>query len=98
MISYFGAITALSGFLVAALLIVQALTTGDPPEGWTSVVVSVLTIGGIQILMLGVLGEYIWRGLDEARSRPNYLIEQVTGGIVLPGDSKISNDGRKIPS
>ena len=98
LISYFGAITALSGFLVAALLIIQVLTTGNPPEGWTSVVVSVLTIGGIQILMLGVLGEYIWRGLDEARSRPNYLIEQATGDIALPGDSKISNDGGNIPN
>ena len=37
--------------------------------------VVVLVVGGIQMLMMGVLGEYLWRALDESRRRPRYLIE-----------------------
>jgi dolichol-phosphate mannosyltransferase len=40
--------------------------------------VVVLVVGGIQMLMLGVLGEYVWRALDETRRRPRYLIEAST--------------------
>ena len=40
--------------------------------------VVVLLIGGVQMVMLGVLGEYIWRALDESRGRPRYVIEKRT--------------------
>jgi dolichol-phosphate mannosyltransferase len=40
--------------------------------------VVVLVVGGIQMLMMGVLGEYVWRALDETRRRPRYLIEEST--------------------
>jgi hypothetical protein len=43
----------------------------------------VLIVGGIQMVMLGVLGEYVWRALDEARGRPRYLVEETTGAIQL---------------
>jgi hypothetical protein len=42
----------------------------------------VLFLGGGQMFMLGVLGEYIWRGLDGARSRPRYLIERTAGASI----------------
>jgi hypothetical protein len=45
----------------------------------------VLVIGGLQLLMLGVLGEYLWRTLDEARARPRYLLEASAGGGDRPG-------------
>jgi dolichol-phosphate mannosyltransferase len=38
----------------------------------------VLVIGGVQMLMMGVLGEYLWRALDESRRRPRYLVEATT--------------------
>ena len=41
-----------------------------------------LVLGGIQMLMLGVLGEYLWRALDESRRRPRYLIETTTDGNI----------------
>jgi len=46
------------------------------PTGWTSLMVVVLCLGGLQLIMLGILGEYIWRGVDEARNRPLYLISE----------------------
>ena len=46
-------------------------------EGWTSVIVSVLFIGGLQLLMLGILGEYIGKIFIENKKRPNYIIDQI---------------------
>jgi len=45
--------------------------------GWTSVIVSVLFIGGLQLLMLGILGEYIGKIFIENKKRPNYIIDQI---------------------
>jgi len=77
-ISYLGFFIALMGFVYAAFVIANALL-GIPPEGWSTLIVIVLFLGGVQMIMLGVLGEYIWRGLDEARRRPRFLIESETG-------------------
>jgi polyisoprenyl-phosphate glycosyltransferase len=78
--SYIGGIVALIGFTYAALVIFNALT-GKPAEGWSSLMVVVLVVGGIQMLMMGVLGEYLWRALDESRQRPRYLIEATAGNL-----------------
>ncbi len=77
LMSIVGFVVAIVGFLYAGLVTVNALA-GRPPEGWASLMVVVLVVGGIQMLMMGVLGEYVWRALDEARSRPGYLIERMT--------------------
>jgi dolichol-phosphate mannosyltransferase len=76
--SFIGLIVWILGAIYAILVVLNALL-GSPPEGWTSLMVVVLLLGGGQIFMLGVLGEYIWRGLDEARHRPRYLIERAAG-------------------
>lgn len=77
-ITYFGMVIALVGFIYAVWIIFLSLT-GNPPAGWASLMVIVLVLSGAQILMLGVLGEYLWRALDEARSRPPFNIEASTG-------------------
>jgi dolichol-phosphate mannosyltransferase len=74
LMSIVGFIMAIVGFLYAGLVVVNALS-GRPPAGWASLMVVVLVVGGIQMLMMGVLGEYLWRTLDETRRRPQYLIE-----------------------
>ncbi|MGD8451508.1 MAG: glycosyltransferase family 2 protein [Phycisphaerae bacterium] len=80
---YVGVLVAVLGFVYAGVLVVNALA-GNPPQGWTSTMVTVLCLGGVQMLMMGVLGEYLWRTLDEARRRPRYLIEAVTGRFSPP--------------
>jgi glycosyltransferase involved in cell wall biosynthesis len=77
LMSYLGFLVAVIGFFYAALVVFNAIH-GHPPQGWTSLMVVVLAIGGIQMLMMGVLGEYLWRTLDESRHRPKYLIEAAT--------------------
>jgi len=52
-------------------------------EGWSALMMVVLVLGGLQLLTLGVLGEYLWRTLDEAKGRPLYLVDRVRSG----GDS-----------
>lgn len=78
LISYLGAAIGLLGFLYAGLVVVNALF-GNPTEGWSSLMVVILLLSGMQMLMMGVLGEYMWRALDESRRRPRYLIEACAG-------------------
>jgi dolichol-phosphate mannosyltransferase len=74
--SLMGLIVSVLGVIYAIIVVLNAFF-GTPAEGWTSLMVVVLFLGGGQMFMLGVLGEYIWRGLDEARRRPRYLIERM---------------------
>lgn len=78
MMSYLGCATALLGFVYAAVITIRALE-GAPVQGWSSLMAVVLVLGGVQMIMMGVLGEYLWRTLYEARRRPRYVIEAVAG-------------------
>jgi dolichol-phosphate mannosyltransferase len=60
-------------------VMIMRFIVGDPIEGWASLMVVILIIGGLQMLMLGVLGEYLWRNLEESRKRPLFLIEDHKG-------------------
>jgi glycosyltransferase involved in cell wall biosynthesis len=72
------------GFAVAALGMLYALWVmgvaifGEPIQGWASIMVVVLIIGGLQMAMLGIMGEYLWRTLEETRQRKLYFIEKST--------------------
>ncbi len=75
--TFVGLFTTLLGVLYAGFVIVRSM--GDRPiEGGAPLMIAVLMIGGIQMVMMGVLGEYVWRALDEARARPRYLVEEST--------------------
>lgn len=73
--SYVGMGASLLGFLYALFVIVYTIFSGLPAPGWSSLMVVVLVLGGVQMVMLGVLGEYLWRTLEEARRRPPYFVE-----------------------
>ncbi|WP_284757516.1 glycosyltransferase family 2 protein [Agrobacterium sp. fls2-241-TYG-188a] len=74
------------GFLFAFLLIVQKLTIDVMPVGWASLIVAVLVIGGVQLLALGVLGEYLGRVLLTLNSRPQYVIGETTDTLATTQD------------
>lgn len=76
LMSYAGAACALAGIAIALWLAWRA--TAGHPAGWLLLVPLVLMLSGAQMLMLGVLGEYIWRALEEARRRPRYFVEADT--------------------
>lgn len=74
--SYFGFFMALLGFIYASVVILLKVISGKQIEGWASIMVVILIIGGIQMIMLGILGEYLWRNLEEARKKPIFFIEE----------------------
>ena len=76
--SYLGMTLSVLGCAYAILVIALRLTMRTPVQGWASVVVIVLVMGGVQMMMLGVLGEYLWRTLEAARHRPIYFLEETS--------------------
>jgi dolichol-phosphate mannosyltransferase len=75
----FGALSALIGFGVIVYAIVERLRGGDVVPGWTSLMVAVLFMGGVQLLSLAILGEYVGRIYDEVRGRPLYVVRDRVG-------------------
>ncbi len=91
LMSYLGFFVALMGLIYAAVVIINALR-GNPVQGWSSLMLVVLVIGGFQMIMMGILGEYLWRSLDESRRRPPYLVEAVTDFRANSSDTENKTD------
>ncbi|HEY7005913.1 MAG TPA: glycosyltransferase, partial [Sphingomicrobium sp.] len=63
----------------AGWLALDTMFFGNPVPGYASIMVSVLFLGGIQLISLGVLGEYVGRILTEAKQRPLYVVRDTIG-------------------
>ena len=77
LMSIAGALIAATGFLYAIFVIATRILLGSTIQGWAALMVVSLTLGGIQLLMLGVIGEYMWRTLAQTRKRDAYVIEEI---------------------
>lgn len=75
--SVIGILLSVAGLIYAGIVIVLRLVAAVPPEGWASLMIVVLVVSGAQMLMIGILGEYLWRNLDETRRRPRFIVESV---------------------
>ena len=75
--SYVGFATALVAFSYGVYIIAKTLLFGDAVRGYPTLVVVVLFLGGLQLMALGVIGEYIGRMFTEVKQRPLYLVEQL---------------------
>lgn len=73
-ISLIGALTALMGFLYAINIAYWRFWHSTPFEGWAPIMILILIIGGLLMVMLGIIGEYVWRIYDEVKGKPNYVI------------------------
>lgn len=78
--SYIGVFLAFGSFVYGAYVVVKTLLWGDPVPGYPSLMTVILFIGGIQLMFLGVLGEYLGRMFDETKRRPLYLIQEHVRG------------------
>lgn len=76
-ISVFGIITAIIAIISAIYIVFQTLFVGVDVKGFPTTIVVILLSSAIQMLMIGVLGEYIWRNLEETRKRPVFLVDQI---------------------
>jgi undecaprenyl-phosphate 4-deoxy-4-formamido-L-arabinose transferase len=75
--SVIGFISALVGLLVAIYILFSKVMFNTPVQGWTSLMVALLVIGGLQLTFLGLIGEYIGRILMNSNRAPNYIIRSV---------------------
>ncbi len=78
-LSLLGACVALAGFVYAVSVFLRFAILGRGANGWPSLMTVMLVIGGLNLLALGLVGEYVWRILDETRRRPLYQIEDRAG-------------------
>jgi polyisoprenyl-phosphate glycosyltransferase len=76
-ISLVGVLTAFAGFLYAIDIVYGRLRHDIPFTGWAPIMILILVIGGLLMLMLGIIGEYVWRIYDEVRGKPNYVVRNV---------------------
>jgi glycosyltransferase involved in cell wall biosynthesis len=95
--STLGLLFAIAGFLYAIIILALRITSGFPVEGWASLAVIVLIIGGVQLIVLGTLGEYVWRTLDTGRNRPLYVVETIINPLP-PVAPPIGSTGKVGPS
>jgi glycosyltransferase involved in cell wall biosynthesis len=84
LISLLGVLVALTGFLYAIYIAISYFWVMAPVEGWSSLMVITLLLSGTQMIMLGVIGEYVWRTLHESRRRPRYNIERAVAADPQP--------------
>ncbi|MDQ3144700.1 MAG: glycosyltransferase family 2 protein [Pseudomonadota bacterium] len=77
--SYVGGAVALGALGYAIFIIIRTLTSGIQVPGYASLMVAILFLGGLQLLSLGVLGEYVGRILTEVKHRPLYVVRETIG-------------------
>jgi len=81
--STIGFLSALIGFFYGAVIVFKTLFFHEPVAGFTSLVVLITFFGGIQLLSIGIIGEYIGRIFNETKNRPLYVVKNIQGSIFL---------------
>jgi dolichol-phosphate mannosyltransferase len=89
-ISYYLGITiSIIGFISAVIVLFNRVVWGIGGWGWPSLMITILFVGGVQMLMLGIIGEYLWRISSEVRDRPQYIVMNEIGfGEQLPTEAR----------
>ena len=75
LMSLCGGLIALVGIIYAAIIVILRITGSAPFQGWAPIMVAILVIGGGIMFMLSIVGEYLWRILDEIKAKPLYVIK-----------------------
>ena len=81
--SFCGMLFALIGFVWTLVIVIIRLTTTDVPDGWTTIVAVLLLVGGLLMLMLGLIGEYIGRIYICMNNSPQYVVRECVPGDLL---------------
>ncbi|MDE6926434.1 MAG: glycosyltransferase family 2 protein [Acetatifactor sp.] len=77
LMTYVGILFDILAVVLFISVIVEYFTVGTPIAGWPSLMCVVLCSSGLILLMMGILGEYVWRALDAARTRPPFIIDEI---------------------
>lgn len=92
--SVLGLIISFTAFLYLLFIIAKTLLYGDPVAGYPSLVSIILFMGGIQLVVLGIIGEYIGRVFTESKRRPAYLVRLYNGEKIMGVDKKQRRENR----
>ncbi|MGD9648404.1 MAG: glycosyltransferase family 2 protein [Pirellulales bacterium] len=85
------------GVLYAAAIVFSKLFLGgELPEAYASVIVAILVVGGVQLLMIGILGEYLVRVLEATRKRPPFIVERIVHSNSTPANETSLRE-REVP-
>lgn len=74
--TYIGLIVSLLSFVLMLVFLIKALVYGDPVQGFPTLITVILFLGGVQLLSLGIIGEYLGKVFNETKRRPAYLISE----------------------
>ena len=74
-----GIIISILSFIAGIYLLILKFTVGIPLLGWTSTTILIILFGGLNLLMLGIVGEYIGDIFDEVKNRPQFMVEKTLG-------------------
>ena len=96
--SYLGAIIAFIAFTYAGFLVIRTLIYGVDVPGYASVVVLVLFFGGINLLSVGILGEYLGRTYTEVKARPLYIVRDTAGLDERTPSLRLGHDRERKPA
>jgi len=89
--SVFGLVCCILAFIMILVIIVRTLVFGDPTAGWPSLVCIMLLLSGIQMLCIGIVGQYLAKTYLETKKRPIYLV----GESNLKQARKVSREERQ---
>lgn len=78
-----GLLVSMAAFLYMLFILIKTLICGDPVQGFPTIMTVMLFLGGVQLLTIGILGEYVGRIFNETKRRPTYLAREYNGNRVV---------------
>ena len=96
--TYFGAFIAFLAFVFAVALVIRTLAFGVDTPGYASLMVVILGLGGMNLLSLGVIGEYLGRTYTEVKGRPLYIVDKTFGFDAKEAAGGVRARGRRAPA
>ncbi len=79
LMSLLGISISFISFLFGIFVVINKIINGGDAIGWSSLMVAIAFLSGVQMTMLGIIGEYLWRNFDESKKRPIFIVEEKVG-------------------